>query len=367
MKRKLIFVLALTLLFVMLCGFKVEEPLEIVNEKELKKALSEDTLDVLDQLGLSDLTPVSLQTLSPSDMLELIFHSFLRKIKEPFGALLTFLIAGIFCMILQSFQEKGSGTDLVYQVCCSLAASSAVLLPLSGMIRSVSATIRECSDFMLGFIPVYTSFTAAGGTVVAASGYHTLVIGMTTVISRLISEIAVPLIGIFMALCVVGTVSPVNMNGLSHSVKSFILWFLGLLTAVFSGVMGLGTLVSAPLDRISGKTLKYIVGSGIPIFGGIAAETLSTVKSCLLLAKNMLGVYAIFVIAAIFVPPLLTVLTWKIVISVGETVGSFFDNKMLTSLLSGTSTVIGILLALLVMIFFLFTFSITVLLLCGGA
>ena len=367
MRHKLIFLMILAFFFVMLCGFKVEESLEAADEKELKKTLSDGTLELLDELGLSTISLEALQKLSPTDMLQLIFRSFTVKIKEPFKAILTFLIAGILCMILQSFQEKQSGTDLIYQVSCTLIASTTILLPLSKMIVSVSGTIHECCNFMLGFIPVYTSFMMAGGKIASVSGYHTLVLGMTTVVSQLISEIAVPFIGIYMAFCVVGTIAPINMGGLSHSVKSFILWFLGLLTAVFSGVMGLGTLVSAPIDKISAKTLKYVVGSSIPIFGGIAADALSTMQSCLLLAKNMLGVYAVFVIAAIFVPPILTVLTWRIVLSVGETVGSFFDNKMLTSLLSGASTVIGILLALLAMIFFLFTFSVAVLLLCGGA
>ena len=366
MKYKPIFILIALIFYLMLCGFQVENPLEAVDEHELKRELSSETKEILEKLGLSEISLESLQKISPFDLVKLIFYSFQKKIKEPFKAIISFFIAGIFCTILRSFYDKPSGTDLVYQICCTLAASTTILIPLSKMILSVSETIRECSDFMLGFIPIYTSFMMAGGKMATLSGYHTLVIGMTTAVSQMISEIIIPLIGIFMALCIIGTISPFNTNGLSRSIKNFIFWFLGLLTAIFSGVMGFGTLVSAPIDKVGTKAVKYVIGSSIPVFGGIAAETLSMVQSCLLLAKNMLGVYAIFVIAAIFVPPLLTVLTWRIVLSVGETVGSFFDNKMYASLISGASTVLGILLALLVMIFFLFTFSITVLLLCGG-
>ena len=366
MKKKTIILILVLAGWLFLCGFRYDLPEEILNEKDFSESLSKETLHILDEIGLSDLSMDTLENLSVTDILKEIGNAVLKKGKEPFRAVLSFLVTGILCMILQCLEDKEEDTDMACQIVGMLVLSTIILFPLLDVIRSAEKMIKECCGFMLSFISIYASTLAACGQVVTVSGYHTLVLGMVTVVSRVFSGLLVPFVSMYMALCVAGAIAPIQWDDLTRSVKNGIIWTLGLITALFSGVLGLGTLIGSSTDRLSSKAVRFMVGSGIPIVGGAVADTLATVQSCLILTKNVLGTYALVVTAILFLPQLLNVLSWRICLMIGESVLGMMDNRKLRGLFSAASSAVSILLAMLVLLAVLFIFSIAILLMAQG-
>ena len=187
-----------------------------------------------------------------------------------------------------------------------------------------------------------------------------------TAISNLAGKIIVPLICIYFAISISGAIANFDTGELSKTIKSFSVWILTAAMTVFSGVMGLGTLVSASVDGNFSKTTKLMMGTFIPVVGSTVSEALSTVKSCLSITKNLLGVYAIIIIAAIFITPLISLISWKICLSVSSGICAVLENKSLTAILSSASFMLGIMIALVTATAVMFIFAVAIMLMTGG-
>ncbi len=369
MKKILICLLIVSSAFLLSGSYyedNVEEQLEIAIEEGIDKAVPEEAAELLESIGISGIDAESLASLSFGDIFALIVKSITEKIKQPFYAIITVMIAGILCSLVQNLGESVGKTGTVYNTVCTLAVAVSVIIPMKEIISSTAKVIEECSNFMLAFVPVYSSVITASGYASSGLGYRTLMLGAVTAISRIAGQIVAPLICIYLAICVAGIVSPVDISGIAKCVKNFAVWVLGVTMAVFSGVLGLGSIVSISTDGVGYKAAKFIVGSAVPVVGGTISDALAAMKGCLLMTKNILGAYAILVTAAIFVPSLITLVSWKVCLSIGATVGDMCGNKTLSSLLSSSSSVMGIILALLITTGSMFIFSVAIMLMAGG-
>ncbi len=369
MKKKIVFVLIIVFA-IMLSGSyydpNLNGQLDIAKESGISDTLSDEVIEMLELLGIEGLDPEKLSSLSFEDIFKLFWKSFMLKIKEPFYAILTVTGAAILCSAVQSFCENFTQTGSVINAVAAISASAAALVPIKDTITSAAAVIEDCSNFMLSFIPIYSSVITAMGYVSSATGFRSLMLGATTVVAKIANEIIVPLIFIYLAMCIAGAISDIDMGGISKSVKSFAVWVLTLSMTVFSGIMGLGTLITSATDSSVSKTTKFLIGSSIPVVGSSISDALTAVKSCLSLTKNVIGAYGIVVIAVIFLPPIISLLTWKICLSVSAGIGGLFGNKNLSGLLSSASAVMGIMLALTTVTAVMFIFSVSIMLMTGG-
>ena len=345
----------------------VDEQLEIAAESGISSAVPEEAAKLLEKIGIDDIDADSLASLSFKDVFVLIVESLAEKIKQPFYAVITVMVAGILCTLVHSLGESVGKTGTVYNTVCTITVAVSVILPMKEVISSAARVIEECSSFMLAFVPVYYSVITASGYVSSGMGYRTLMLGAVTAVSRIAGQIVTPLICIYLAICVAGIASPVDIGGISKCVKNFAVWVLSGTMALFSGVMGLGSIVSASADGVGYKAAKFIVGSSVPVVGGTISDALAAMKGCLLMTKNILGAYAIIVTAAIFIPALISLLSWKICLAAGAAVGELCGNKTLSSLLTSSSSVMGIMLALIITTGAMFIFSVAIMLMAGGA
>lgn len=367
---KKIIIIPLLILCVFLSGSYYDEQID-VQLSEAEKSGFSDTLpeyanELLEKIGIEKLDANNLSNINFNDIITLIFESISAKINEPLKAVVSVTAAGIVCSVVSIlFGESGKNSSIISAV-ASLSAASVFLIPIKELVASTSETIGECSDFMLAFIPVYSSSLAATGYLSSAAGYRTMMFGTVTAISQIASEIISPLMLVYLAICISGSVSGIDTEELSKSVKNFAVWIIGTIMAVFSGVMGINTLISSGTDGALSKTAKFIVGSVVPIVGSTVSDAISTVKSCLIITKNFLGIYAILAIAAIFLPILMGLFIWKICINISSFITKIIGNKELSSLLTSVSAVLGIMLSLVIIIGIMFIFSVAIILMTGG-
>ena len=368
MKLRLIIFIVICSVFLSGSSYEnvLENQIDTAKESGFENYIPAETKDLLDLIGLEDFDYGNLSSFSFLDIVELIFNSILNKIKEPFKAMLMIIAAAISCSVIQSFSDDFNHTGTVANLVCTIVSASIFLVPIKNIITYSIRIIEECSDFMLAFIPVYSSAVAAMGYVSSATGFRTLMLTAVTVISNISGKIIVPLICVYFAISISGAITDFDTGELSKTIKSFSVWILTAGMAVFSGIMGLGTLVSSSVDGNLSKTAKLLVGTFIPVIGSTVSDALSTVKSCLSVTKNLLGVYAIIIIAAIFIPPLISLISWRICLSVSSGIGSILENKSLSSILSSASFMVGIMIALVASTAIMFIFAVAIMLMTGG-
>lgn len=365
------------LLFIFFCSFflvgfsfeneLVENQINFWEPEKIGNDLSEETAEILRSLGIDELNLENISELSFYDFTKLFIESITDKIKEPFKAIFYIISAALVCSLINNFCEGFLKSEKTVGLVAVLASSGIVFIPIKELLYDTAKVIGECSDFMLGFIPVYSSVISASGYISSAIGYRTLMLGAVTVISRIVSEIVVPMIGIYFAMCIAGSVSDIKIGEISKYFKNFAVWILGVSMTVFSGILGLGNLISTSTDNAFNKTAKFLIGSAVPVVGSTVSDAMTTVKGCLSVTGNVFGIYGIIVTAAIFIPPIISILIWNICLSASAAACGIIDNKNLHNLISSASAVTGIMLALLVTTSVMFIFSVAILLITGGA
>ena len=360
MKRKtIIFLLPLLLFF--LCGASLEEDFirsetEKIKSADLSSYLSEETEEILEIIGFGDISTEKILSFSFKDIISFVYESAAKSFTEPLRAVFYILSAAILCSVINCFCDNFSETGPVINAVSTLAVSLTILLPIKEIFTLSAKAIGECSDFMLGFIPVYSSAVAAAGNISSAAGYRTLMLGASSLIGRIASETVLPLICIFLAMCIAGSVSEVDIGEVAKSFKNFAVWVLTVSMSVFS----------SSADASVSKTAKFLVGSAVPIVGSAVSDALVSLKGCLSLTKNVFGTYGIIVTAAIFLPILITAMSWKICLSSAASISKISGNKNLCGLLSSASSAMGVVLALLVVCSMMFIFSVSILMMTGG-
>lgn len=328
--------------------------------------IPKDAEILLNSAGIEDFDYESISSLSVKDVAELFLNGFIINIKEPFESIFIITAVSILTSVIKSFSEDFSLSGKIINIVTTLVTSSVFLVPVKKLISVSAGIIEECSNFMLAFIPVYSSAVAASGYISSAAGFRTIMMGTVTIISKIAANIISPLLCIYLALCIASAVSDFDISSIAKSVKNSAIWILSFIMTVFSGIMGLGTILSTSVDGSVSKTAKFFIGSFIPVVGSAVSDSFSTVKSCLSVTKNFLGIYAIIVIAAIFIPPIISLFSWKICFSVSSGISLISGNKTLSSLISSVASVLGIIMALVVITAVMFIFSVTIMLLTGG-
>ena len=369
-KKYLLFILLLAVFFLSGSYFDYEsvihEQLDFASENGAFDNLPEQTEEILSEIGIDEVSFDTLNEISFSDIISILYESFIIQIKEPVYAVASIIASGIICAVAECFYEDFTGNKAIINAISSISAASVILMPMKNLLSFSGEVIKECSGFMLSFIPIYSSAITASGYVSSASGFRTLMLGASALISNIANNIIVPLICIYLALCVAGSFSSLDVESIAKSVKSFATWVLTLSVTVFSGIMGLGTIVSSSADGAFSKTAKFLIGGSIPIAGSVISDALSSLKGCISVTKNILGIYAIIVIAAIFIPPLISLICWRICLSLSAGINAVLGNKNLSGFISAASCVIGIMLALVSLTAVMFIFAITILLVSAG-
>lgn len=368
MKKIIVLILLIFCLF--LSGSYYEEQIE-THLSSLENSVFFDEIpeyakEILKRIGIDGLDSDKLSDIKIDDIAKLMLESFLAKIREPFRAVVSITAAAIVCSLVSVFTGNSKNSSNIVSAVSSLSAAIVFLAPVKNLITTSSETIKNCSDFMLSFIPVYASSLAATGYVSSAMGYRTMMLGALTAVSEISSEITAPLIFTYLAICISGSVSGVDTEDISKTIKNFAVWILGICMTIFSGLMGLGTLVSSGADGAFSKTAKFIIGGAVPVVGSTISDAVSAVKSCLTITKNFLGIYAVLAIGAIFLPAITGILIWKTCISASSIIVKISGNKNMSDLLSSVSSVLGIVLSLVVVTGIMFVFSITILIMTGG-
>lgn len=108
----------------------------------------------------------------------------------------------------------------------------------------------------------------AGGQPVTATTYNLFLFGTCQVLSRVMSAVIVPCLGVYLAFCLVGSAAPeLHITSAASSLKSLVTWAMGLLLSIFVGLLSIQSVVASGADSVTAKTAKFLIGSFIPVVG----------------------------------------------------------------------------------------------------
>ncbi len=327
-----------------------EEQLEASGGKELLEQLPAETRELLERLGISSLEPETLVEQDVGDILKELWSLLLSSAEQPLrscGIVLAIVLIHAWVSGL-SHTLGGDRTGTIFSAVSALAACGTIITPVSECITKTAAATESLSVFMISFVPVYAGILFSAGHTLSAVSFQSVTLYAAQLLSLLSDSLIVPLMGISLALGLIGSITPeINLSRAGQMIGKGATWILTLGTLLFSGLLSLQNLAGSAADTLGNRVLRFSVASFVPIVGGSLSEAFSTVRSCLGILRSTMGVFGIGACAAIILPPLLTCVVWNICLSLCHMIAEMFELRSLISLLKAAQSVIKCLIGIL--------------------
>ena len=295
-----------------------QQQMEESGADELFGALPEETRALLQELGVSGISPDAAYQLSPTTLLQLIGHLIRQNAGEIWKT--AALLFGILMLsaLLRTVQPNSDGTESARVFYAAEILTCAILLlePLGTAMEQASATLDGISAFQLGFVPVFAAITAASGQTVSAGKYAALMVAASQGSSVVLSGIIFPVMRISMALCVISAAAPgIALDGVIQWVRKCLNWLLGLLMTVFLAVLALQGTVGASADSLADKAAQFVIGTTVPVVGSALSQAYSSVRGYMQLLKSTVGAFGILATAVLVLPQLLRCVLWQLLLN----------------------------------------------------
>ena len=225
-----------------------------------------------------------------------------------------------------------------------LMISAALCSSLLPLFSEMSRSLSEASRFFGALIPLGTAISVSTGAVATAS-VGAVGMGITlSLVGGAGGSVLLSLSGLSLSF---GMLSPLGFRecpSILKGVRSFFFWVLGIVTALLVGSLSLQTVIASAQDSATMRGVKYLASGMIPVVGGTVSGALSTLASGMAYVKGVVGVGSVWVLAIIFLPPLLTLLLYRfaltLAVSITEGVGA--DGEPFSSLRFALDTLIAV-------------------------
>lgn len=325
--------------------------------EELDKTIAKD----FEHISLARLYEMwkSGQGVSAANFGDWIF-GFLGKELRGFAKLLAqLLFLGILAAVFKIMGEKDS---------VSAAGRWVILLTFSFLaIKALSAAftigtnaIYASADFLYGILPLLLGFLSSMGSVASLTVVQPTLLALITLFLGIMERFLLPLTVMMATLVIVGSINPkYGFSQLQKFIRDIVLYGLGLMLTIFTGLLGVESLGAGAIDGLTLKTVKMGVGNFIPLVGKHISDALDAIIGASLLMKNTIGIFGMIAIVIVLALPALKILIMSLLFrgcgALLEPLGAEEFGKMLGDF-SSVLTLVFALVAATALLFFFFLF-----------
>ncbi len=316
--------------------------------------------ELLEENGISFENPRSILFLTPSKIWDIITETTEEKLYAPLKLVVSVIIVIILTSLADGMGDTVKNRQLsgIFEIICVLAAVGVIFVPVCECLDVVSQALSEGSEFMLGFVPVFSGISAAGGHVTSAAGYSAAILGFSNVAISAAEDFFLPLLSMCLSTAIVDSCcDAVNLGGIINAVRKIVTWGLGLVMTVFTGILSIQSIVGASADSVTAKAAKYVLSNSIPLVGSAASDAYSTVKGSILLLKNGVGGIGIAALAVMLLPSLVHTLVYRLAFSLLGSISEIFTTKKLVQLFKNINSILSAAFGILICFMLMFIIS----------
>lgn len=275
-------------------------------------------------------------SLDPQSLISGFKNAFVDSLKSPlkkFGSIAAVLIVSSAVQSMAAGGETASAVGTVSVLGCVTLIYSAVCEAFTG----VCVFLRRLSEFMLSYIPIYASVTAASGGVKTGGSYYAAMLGVTELIGFVAERAVMPFLSVFMVLSFTAAVNPtLKLSNAAASVGSGVRITLTALMTVFGGSAAIQSISSAAADTAAARAVRFGAASFVPIIGGSVSEAYSTVCAGVGMLRSGVGTVGIAAVAFMLIRPLVTLICLRIMLGLSKVTADLLGAGAASELLSGT-------------------------------
>ncbi len=275
----------------------------------------------------------------------------------------TLIMLTVFSVLLQSIQnafEKFSISKVAYAIVYM------VLIVLALNSFHVAATYAEEAistmiHFILGLVPLLLALMAASGGFMSASFFHPIIIFIVNTSGLAVQYFVLPLLFLSTLLSIISTLTEnYKVTQLADLLKKVSVGSLGVLLAVFLGVISVQGASTAITDGIAVRTARFVTGNFVPIIGRLFTEATDTVLSASVLLKNTVGIAGAAILLGIALFPAIKVLSLALIYKLAAAMLQPLGGGPIIECLDVISKSVIYIFAALLMVSFMFFLAITI-------
>lgn len=349
--------------------YSADELYEAADIDSLYERLPEDVKDSLDSMGVNPVLKGDVSRLSFTSVISEILSIAGDESKTVFMSLPMIVAVLLIYSLMDGFSHGLTNNTMteVLSVVSALCIACALVVPTTKIIESANNAVAVASDFMLAYIPVMVAVLISCGKTLSGSGYYSVMIMAAEGIAQLSSRVISPMLNVFLGVSICeGIVPQIRLQSLTAMFSKTIKWMLSFSFTVFSAFLTFKTLITASVDNVSTRAVRYTMSSFIPVVGTALSEAYRTVQGSVNILKNGVGVFVIFAVCAVFLPIVIRLLIWLFTIGICKTFAQMMNLITPEHMLTGISTVLSVLLAVILCVMALFIISTALIVTAGG-
>lgn len=292
---------------------------------------------------------------------KLLGKNALESIKLMINIMLIIVVHSILKAIVENLGNDSSA-QIAYFI-QYLIIVTLVIKSFTNVLEITKDAIDNLSNFMNLLIPLLTTLILTTGCVSIANIVQPILIFLSSIIGNFFNNVLIPILLISITLSIVSNISSkVQLNKISKFFKSSIIWILGIVLTVFTGLLSIEGTLGSSVDGLTSKTTKAVVSNFIPIVGKVLGDATETIIGCSNILKNAVGIIGLLVIAGIVLVPIIKVLTLWFAFNLTSAVCSIVADEKIVKLTEQIADSYKIVLAILFSISAMFFISITLVL-----
>ncbi len=286
--------------------------LEADIENNLKETIDNETLDILGEIGLNDFSFEEIYNISFKNITDFFSDTLKEKIsyvaKDLSAIFSIIIIAGIITALFKDYSDE-SFTNIM----CVVVITVATIDIIKDSLNTVISVLDLSGKFMIGFAPIYTLIISLSGNAATALTYNTFAVFIAEIVSAFISSGIVDFMGMYFCLGLSFSINQgINTNRFNSLVNRTVSIALGLTASAFTGFLSLKNILSVSVDRVSVRSLKFLINSLIPIVGSSISDAYSSLLGSINLIKSSVAIVGILVIIIINTPIIIETLIYYI-------------------------------------------------------
>ena len=345
-----------------------KKQLESIDSQEMLSAMPEQARESLSNIGISSADIDNLTSLDTKSIFEEIISLSEKSSKAPINSFAICIGIMLLCTVTEGFRfglaEKRLLT--VQNAVGAVCVCTAVIMPLCSLIYKTSEIINGAAGFMLLYVPVLAGLLLTSGRETTAAAYYGSMMTFGNLVSAVSSKIVIPLMNVFLALSLTSAVSPkLSFGSLCGSLYKTAKQVLVFVMSVFVTVTSIQTIVTSSMDNVSKRTIRFALGSFVPVVGNVVGEAITTFNGSLDMLRAGAGVFVIIASGLIVLPVLLECTIWRMALYVLDSSAEILGLSQMRGVFKALSGAAGLLTAVIICILMVFIITTVVILVAG--
>ncbi len=311
--------------------------------------------------GKMDLDPISII----NNLLKGVFSE-INDAKVLLKSILLIAVAAGLLRILSDSFDGSEASNAAGFACFVLMTGSAVKI-FAEVIGYGVEVIHTLCGFITKFEPIFVGLLASAGAVTQAAAFQPVLTASVYILSVIVDKCILPMTYFSAVLGIVNNIGDrVEVGTLNKLIQSTSKWLLTGVLTLFSTILALYGFGTSAMNTVTLKSIKFAVGSFVPVVGGILSDTIDTVLSGTNLLKNAVGTAGMITVITVAAVPIIKIWIMMMLLKVTAAVIEPFSDKRITSILLAVSESAGTVFSMVITSVMLFVISIGIILTATG-